>query len=275
MNSDENNFLLTTQQLAGTESISTTRLLSLKNTQAGVKFSSSNTDLGWVIPKAHKRSYLQQRVLLQKLHIWNVFKSVPQDTQITVKATDGKLTLVPIFAGNWTHNAMANYLTSKLTLAGAPLTTGGARQPIVVTYDPYQLSFVFCPSISLDATSQGNKYLGFTDGSVATTSTSQFPPVILNGPSCINIFTNLTINNIPVSNFLGCVPINVPYGCHISYDNNDFSEASLSLDNDIRFIRLTLRDEYGNLLEYPSGLLWEAQLSLQATVPDGFSPLVV
>lgn len=190
-------------------------------------------------------------------------------------ATDGVLTLVPIFKGNWTHNALANYLTSKLTLAGAPLTSGGARQPIVVTYDPYQLSFAFCPSIALDSTSQGNKYLGFAEGAVSGTSTSQFPPVILNGPTCINIFTNMTINNIPISNFLTCVPITVPYGSHISYDNNDFSEASLSLDNDIRFVRLTLEDEYGNPLEYPQQLLWEAQLSLQGTVPDGFSPIVV
>lgn len=275
MSSSENNFLQMTQQLAGTESINTTRLLSLKSTQAGVRFSQSNTDLGWVIPKAHKRSYLQQKILLQKFHIWNVFKSVPQDTQITVKASDGILTLVPIFKGNWTHNALANYLTSKLTLAGAPLTVGGARQPIIVTYDPYQLSFAFCPSIALDGTSEGNKYLGFNDGAISTRSSSDFPPVILNGPTCINIYTNMTINNIPVSNFLTCIPINVPYGSHISYDNNDFSEATLAMDTDIRFIRLTLRDEYDNALEYPNELMWEAQLSLQATIPDGFSPLVV
>jgi hypothetical protein len=67
----------------------------------------------------------------------------------------------------------------------------------------------------------------------------------------------------------------VGYGSHIHYENNDYSEASLSLDHDIRFIRLTLRDEYGNLLEYPSELMWEAQMGMQATIPDGFSPLVV
>lgn len=269
MNSSESSFLLTTQQLAGTESINTTRLLSLKNTRAAVKYSSSNTDLGWTIPRAHKRSYLQQKVLLQKLHIWNVFKSVPQDVNIVVKASNGKLTRVPIFKGNWTHNALANYLTSKLTTARSDGTS------IVVTYDPYQLNFVFCPSIALDVSSTGNKYLGFKDGEVAETQTSAFPPVILNGPTCINVFTNLTINNIPLSNFLTCIPINVPYGSHISYDNNDNSEAVLSLDQDIRFIRLTLRDEYGNLLDYPDNLLWEAQLGLQGTIPDGFSPLTV
>ena len=183
--------------------------------------------------------------------------------------TNGKITLVPIFQGNWTHNALANYLTSKLTTAR---DDGGS---IVVTYDPYQLNFVFCPSIALDSSSKGNKYLGFNDGAVLETQTSAFPPVILNGPTCINVYTNLTINNVPLNNFLACIHINVPYGQHIHYENNDNSEAALSLDQDIRFIRLTLRDEYGNLLEYPSNLLWEAQMGLQSTVPNGFSPLIV
>lgn len=275
MNSEEKSFPLMTQQLAGTESINITRLLTLNSMQAGVRFSDSNMDLGWVIPKSHKRSYLQQRVMLQKMDIWHVFKSVPQDTEIVVKATDGELTRVPIFKGNWTHDAIAAYLTTNLKTAGAPSTSGGARQAITVSYDPYQLSFVFCPSIALDASSTGNKYLGFSDGAVASTSTSAFPPVILKGPTCINVFVNLTINNIPVSNFLTCIPIYVGYGSHIHYENNDSSQASLALDQDIRFIRLTLRDEYGNLLEYPKELMWEAQLGLQPTVPDGFSPLVV
>lgn len=275
MSFDEKNFLLTTQQLAGTESINTTRLLTLNSKQASSKFSSSNMDLGWVIPKSHKRSYLQQKILLQKMDIWHVFKSIPEDTEIVVKATDGVLTRVPIFKGNWTHDSLAAYLTTNLKTAGAPATQGGARQPITITYDPYQLSFVFCPAMALDASSTGNKYLGFPTGAVASTSTSAFPPVILKGPTCINVYTNLTINNIPVSNFLTCIPIHVGYGSHIHYENNDYSEASLALDQDIRFIRLTLRDEYGNLLEYPSELMWEVQMGMQPTIPDGFSPLIV
>lgn len=277
MNSSEKSFLQTTQQLAGTESINTTRLLTLNSKQASVKFNNwSNTDLGWVVPRAHKRSYLQQKILLQKLHIWHTFKSVPSNVTLVVKATDGVLTPVQIFAGNWTHDTLATYLTTKLTTALAPDASAPTiRKPITVTYDPYQMSFTFCPSIQLDASSKGNAYLGLSDGAVDSTTVSKWPPVLLNGPTCINIYTNMTINNIPVSNFLTCVPIRVPYGSHISYDNYDNSQASLSLDQDIRFVRLTLRDEYGNLLEYPDGLAWEAQLGLQGTIPDGFSPLVV
>jgi hypothetical protein len=123
--------------------------------------------------------------------------------------------------------------------------------------------------------STANKYLGFHDGAVAATDVSQFPPVSLKGPTCINIYTNFNINNIPISNFLTCIPITVPYGYHLFYDNNDNSEATLSLESDLQFVRLTLRDENGNLLEYPDNLVWEAQLGLQSTIPDGFHPLTV
>jgi hypothetical protein len=277
MISDEKNFLLTTQQLAGTESINTTRLLILNSAQASTKFGQSPVDLGWTIPKAHKRSYLQQKILLQKFHIWNTFKSVRDDVELTIRATDGVITRVPIFKGNWTEDTLAAYLTTKLATAEAPSDplSPTVRSPIAVAYDPYQLAFYFCPSIEVTADSTANKYLGFHDGEVVRTNLSEFPPVALKGPTCINVWTNFTINNIPLSSYLTCIPINVPYGSHIYYDNNDNSEAVLSLDSELRFVRLTLRDEEGNLLDYPDNLRWEAHLGLQATVPDGFSPLTV
>lgn len=272
MISDEKSFLQTTQQLAGTESISTTRLLILNSAQASNKFGNSPVDLGWTVPKAHKRSYLQQKILLQKLHIWHTFKSVPEDVSLSLLLPGNIPTRVPIFKGNWTEETLANYLTTKIAeAAGVPITT----PPIAISYDPYQLAFLFCPSIEILEDSTANKYLGFHDGAVGPTQISQFPPVALKGPTCINVWTNLTINNIPLSSFLTCVPINVSYGGHIYYDNNDNSEAVLSLDSELRFIRLTLRDEHGRLLEYPDNLVWEAQLGLQATIPEGFSPLTV
>ena len=267
MNSAEKNFLQTTQQLAGTESINTTRLLVLNSTQASSRI--APTDLGWVIPKAFKRSYLQHRVLLQKLKIWNTFKSVPKDVELVL--TDGRR--VPIFKGNWTEDTLANYLTSILnpTPSGPPSPYVG----VTVQYDPYQMHFTFCPNIEIAADSTANKYLGFPDGAITSTTISEFPPVALKGPQCVNVWTNFTMNNIPLSSYLGCVPITAPYGYHIFYDNNDNSESTLCLDTDLQYVRLTLRDEHGNLLEYPDNLIWEAQLGFQSTIPDGFSPLVV
>lgn len=272
MISDEKNFLQTTQQLAGTESINTTRLLILNSARANNRFGNSPVDLGWAVPRAHKRSYMQQRVILQKLHMWHTFPSVPEPVQLAIRLTDGREIRVPIFKGNWTEETLANYLQTKIAEeAGTPATP-----PIAISYDPYQLAFYFCPSINILEDSTANKYLGFHDGAVETTQQSQFPPVSLKGPTCINIWTNLTINNVPLSSYLTCVPIqDRSYGSHIYYENNDNSTAVLSLDSELRFIRLTLRDEHGRLLDYPDNLTWEAHLGLQATVPDGFSPLTV
>lgn len=267
MNLAEKNFLQTTQQLAGTESINTTRLLVLNSMQASQRYSS--TDLGWVIPKAHKRSYLQQRILLQKFKIWNTFKSVSDDTELVL--TDGRR--VPIFKGNWTEDALAKYLSDNLD---PQPPEPPATNPINVTYDPYQMHFTFCPNkIQLAPESTANKYLGFPDGYNKASSTSVFPPISVKGPQCINIWTNFTMNNIPVSSYLGCVPITVPYGYHLFYDNNDNSEATLCLDTDLQYVRITLKDEFGNPLEYPDDLMWEIQLGLQSTIPDGFSPLAL
>lgn len=265
MNSAEKSFLQTTQQLAGTESINTTRLLVLNSMQANTR--TAPTDLGWVIPKAFKRSYLQHKILLQKLKIWNTFKSVREDVDLYLE--DG--THVPIFKGNWTEDTLANYLTSILNPTSGPTPPN----PCTVTYDPYQMQFTFCPNITISSKSTANKYLGFPEGAIATTNVSAFPPVALKGPQCINVWTNFTMNNIPLSSYLGCVPVTVPYGYHIFYDNNDNSESTLCLDTDLQYVRLTLKDEYGNLLEYPDNLIWEAQLGFMSTVPDGFSPLIV
>jgi len=45
------------------------------------------------------------------------------------------------------------------------------------------------------------------------------------------------------------------------------------LDPDITNVRMVLTDHKGNLLDYPDALDWEAVLALQATLPEGFSPL--
>lgn len=193
------------------------------------------------------------------LKMWHTFKSVPTDLQLVL--TDG--TSVPIFRGNWTEETLANYLTTKLKSKG-----------ITVTYDPYQFQFRFCPSISVSAGFSANPYLGFhLDRDTIGVQESSFPPVLLRGPQCINVWTNFTMNNIPVSQYLACVPINTTYGNYINFTNFDNSESTLCLENDINNIRIILKDEHDNLLEYPDELLWEINLAVIPTMPEGFAPL--
>lgn len=254
--SSESNFLQTTQQLAGVESINTTRLINLKSSLADISYHSM--DKTWVIPKANRRSYLQQRIGVQSLKMWHTFKSVPQPIELILQ--DG--TIIPILAGNWTEQTLANYLTGSLS-----------DKQITVSYDPYQLMFTFCPSISISKEGSANVYLGLPSDANITTSQSSFPPILLRGPQCINIWTNFTMNNIPVSQYLSCVPIKESYGNYIFFTNFDNSESTLCLESDITNIRVILRDEHDRLLDYPPELLWELTLAVTSTVPEGFAPL--
>lgn len=256
-NSNERTFLQTTQQLAGVESINTTRLINLKSMQADI--TNHPVDRTWVIPKANKRSYLQQRIGVQSLKIWHTFKSVPQPIELILQS--GKV--IPIIAGNWTEATLANYLTSALTAEG-----------ITVSYDPYQLIFTFCPSIDVQNGS-ANPYLGLSSNGNLSTNQSSYPPVLLRGPQCINIWTNFTMNNIPVSQYLACVPINTTYGNHIYFTNFDNSESTLSLESDITNIRVILKDERDVLMDYPPELSWDIVLAMISTIPEGFAPLEV
>lgn len=257
MSSNEKSFLQTTQQLAGVESIGTTRLINLKSWQADI--SNHSTDKTWVIPKANKRSYLQQKIGVQSLRIWHTFKNVPEPIQLEL--TSGKT--VSIFAGNWTEEALANFLTSKLT-----------TEAITVAYDPYQMAFRFCPSVSISKNGTANHYLGFpSDRDSIDVQMSEFPPVALKGPTCINVWTNFTMNNIPVSQFLACIPVLTSYGNYIFFTNYDNSESTLCLESDITNIRIILKDDMERVLQYPPELHWEIVLAMVSTIPEGFAPL--
>jgi hypothetical protein len=143
-----------------------------------------------------------------------------------------------------------------------------------VTYDPYQFHFRFCPIISISKESTANPYLGFpTNEDTLNVQTSAFPPVKMKGPQCINIWTNFTMNNIPVSQFLACIPINTTYGGYIFYTNYDNSESTLCLESDITNIRVILKDDHENELNYPADLDWEIVFAMQSTIPEGFAPL--
>lgn len=256
LQSSEKTSLQTTQQFAGNENTSTTRLINLKSWQADL--SQHPLDKTWVIPKANKRTYLQSKISLQSLKIWHTFKSIPAAVSLATPSQT-----VNIFEGNWTPDTLANYLTTQLT-------------GIAVSWDPYQFRFTFCPEISISASSTANPYLGFAEGvEYLNVQSSSFPPVKLKGPTCINVWTNFTMDTIPYSEYLACVPVNVNYGNHLFFNNFDNSQSVLCLANDIHYIRISLRDERGNLLDYPSELDWEIDLALQPVIPEGFVPLEI
>jgi hypothetical protein len=181
-----------------------------------------------------------------------------------VNANDPAQTIT-VYPGNWDHETLANFLNAEWFSMGVNQT---------ITWDPYQLRFIICPPMDLSSESTINKFLGFPEGeTIYQANISEFPPVELYGIPYINIHTNFTMNNIPVSEYLCSIPTGVPYGQHIFFYNSDPAMSTLVLDPDITNVRVILTDHKGNLLEYSEELDWEIVLSMQATLPEGFAPL--
>lgn len=261
---NERSFLQTTQQLAGIESIGITRLINLRSWQADIHH--SPVDKTWVIPKSSKRSYLQSRISLQTMRLWHTFRNIAQTLTLTIN-NQGTPATISVFPGNWTEEALAAYLTAEFKKLTPSLD-------VTVTWDPYLLGYHFCPSLDILDSSSLLPYLGLKSNyNYVDVSFSDFPAVLLKGPACINVWTNLTMNTIPVSQYLTCVPINVSYGQHIYHSNYDNSESTLCLQSDINHIRIVLKDDRGNELEYPDELDWAIDLAVIPTIPEGFAPL--
>lgn len=267
--SDMKSSLSLTQQLMGIENTNTTRLLHLKSWQADL--SNTNADKTWIFQQVFRRKYLQHRVSLQAFKIWNAFQTIPERlTLIAMK--NSILTEIPIYPGNWNPNALANYLTNKLQVLDPETGLPDPFLSTVVSWDPYQLKFYFCPNGITLAESDANKILGFPEEGVSSEVVS-LNTVVFTAPKCVNLYTNFTMNNIPVSHFLACVPITVPYGEYNIFTNFDNSHASLILDPELNVVRIILKDDRENMLYYPDDLDWEVVLAIEAVSPEGFQPL--
>jgi len=253
------------RQLAGTEYTNITRLLILKSWKADIN--NHPVDKMWILPKANRRSYLQQKISLQQLKLWHTFPTIREtQTLVVPNPYPRDPTIYSIFPGNWSPDSLASFLTEQLA---------DASVASVVTYDPYQLKFNFCPPLSFDASSTLLPYLGFPEGeTVFNVNQSSFPPYLLFGPTAINVWSNFTMNTIPYSEYLCSIPISqFRYGDHIFFTNYDNSMGTLCLDYDIREIRIVLKDEYDRILAYPEELPWEITLAMESVPPEGFVPL--
>lgn len=117
--------------------------------------------------------------------------------------------------------------------------------------------------------STANQYFGFPDDVYKYYTASKFPPK-LSGPWCVTLNTNLSINNIPISGQIACVPVTEPYGSMIQYQNYDFSDASLSMDSNINSITIEIaQNDLSSFTYYPEAD-WDLTLSFQYTPNAAF-----
>lgn len=178
---------------------------------------------------------------------------------------------VEIPRGNWDAWSLANFLSYYLD---------GYK----VVYDEGSLAFNFLPSLRITRTDRSAwKYLGFPSWTPTNTLIPYSIDVInLSTVQRIHVETNLTINNIPTSGRLACIPVDQSYGEMIKYFDADGLNRVLCLDHVIGRLEIWLTDQEGNPLEdyllpddyeyqYPA---WQICLSITPTDNAGYTSFI-
>lgn len=256
----------TTQAIPTETPTAISRLLCLRSDQANLHY--SPTDKMWEIPPIDMSPDIHHVVTIRSLRIYHLFPSVR--TAKTLK-TPGRPD-VDIFTANWDAPTLANYLSAML-------------EDVRVTFDYTDLRFYFDPPLEISEGTTAHRHLGLATGFVGEISRSHMP-VKLSCPQAVYVYSNLSASTIPPSGLLGTVPITVPFGDLISYQNDSNDNGVMCTDQSLRNIRITLSNENGRDLcpnvdevdnynindEYMP--VWEIILNLEPVKHDGYSGLV-
>jgi hypothetical protein len=144
-----------------------------------------------------------------------------------------------------------------------------------VCYDPQSLHFFFTPSIGIvGSETTAAPLLGLKPGVNYTSLTESVLPVQLFGPRRVIVDTNLQLYNIPISGRLAVFPVTSSYGEIIHYDNFGSTYNHLCMDQHFQHIRITLRDENGDLLAGIEEEPWDILISFEPVDNPGFQNFI-
>jgi hypothetical protein len=230
--------------------INTFRLLKLRSDQADTSYSA--THKMWLIPTITANPGVQFKFTIRSFRIFNAFRNFPTTKNLIVKksSTDARVYRIP--PANYSADGLAQTLTYLMS-------SDTDTNCISVGYDPDNSIMTFIPPITL---SNGNDVypnevytqIGFpvpnfqtnTGMEIFSRQVSKSPvPVNLSGVSGINIQSNLSVNNIPISGWLAYLPMTVPYGELYSYQDQQ-GNARLCMNHTISHITIQLEDQDGN-----------------------------
>lgn len=162
-------------------------------------------------------------------------------------------------AGNYAPPQIARYLNDQLY-----------PEVETVCWDASMLVFRFCPGINVLPDSTAASLLGFKSGTAYTNATESALPANVLGPQQIIVETNLSLFNIPISGRLCVVPIQVPYGQVIHYNNWASTCYHLCMQHYIDNIQITLTDESGEELAGYDEIPWSVLISFEPMDNPGF-----
>lgn len=159
---------------------------------------------------------------------------------------------------------------------------------ISVLYDDARTKFVFDPEIRIQATTTCKRALGFPswfpfipNGVPITIVTESLQPIRLCTIERVHVESRLTINNIPLSGRISCIPVSQEYNEMIEYYDVDGNQKAHCLDYVIQRIEVWLTDQDGTRLEdlveqtsYPIQLPeWQLCIGVDEIVNGGYRPL--
>lgn len=230
----------------------TFRLLRLRSNLADRHI--SPTSKMWIIPPFTTSPGVQFKISIRSMRIFNAFRNIPKPRNLVLQSTiPGYSEVYSIPPGNYTGQQLAEYLSLMLTTAR---TYPSATRCTMVAYDPTNCQMMFSPSLQIGRgntqyrnevwTEIGIPVPNFNTGygfEVFDTEFDKSPiPVDLSGVSGIAVHSDLSMNNIPISGFLGYLPMDVAYGDLFAYQET-VGIHRLCMNNEIRSITITLKDQ--------------------------------
>lgn len=168
---------------------------------------------------------------------------------------------IDILPGNWTAHDIASQLSFNLAKCSSP-----------VCFDPKTLLFYFDPALTVLNGSSGLSHLGLPDGP-GTYTKSSFPPN-LGGPTQIQVWTNLSVVNLPTSRLLATIPVTVGFGELICYLDTSSMLPILLADFQIDHLTIELTDQNGEPIVCYDELPWSLCLELRAENIGSFLPII-
>jgi hypothetical protein len=209
----------------------------------------------WILPPMDRHA-TQHRVSLRSMEIYNLTPSVPTGIQIITPTGT-----ISIPAGNWTAHDIAEQINYQFNKCG----------PGIACFDTKTLLFYFENSIEVLDGSSGLSHLGLPD-KAGTYTKSLFPPN-LGGPTQIQVWTNLSVVNLPISRLLATIPVTVGYGELVTYLDTSSMLPILLADYQIDHLTIELTNQNGEPIVCFDELPWSLCLELRAENIGSFLPI--
>ena len=160
------------------------------------------------------------------------------------------LGIFPVPSGDWDANMFASYLNTVLPVGYS------------ITFDQASLCFTFSTAVEILEGTTCQRLLGLPEGFVGTMKSSS-QPVNFTTVAVINVDTNLSLYNAPVSGRLASIPVTGFYGDQIQYFDSSGSLPVLMMNHQLSTFEITLTNQDGEEIMGYEDIPWTMTIEMQ------------